>query len=503
MAFGVAGLLVVLFIAPTYSSAAKNATSALHRSDFPAGFIFGSASSAYQYEGAAAEGGRRPSIWDTFTHQRPDMIADRSNGDVAIDSYHRYKEDVKIMKNMGWDAYRFSISWTRILPSGSLSGGINQEGIDYYNNLINELISKGLKPFVTLFHWDSPQSLEDSYGGFLSDNIVKDFRDFAWVCYREFGDRVKHWITFNEPLTYCALGYGTGSFAPGRCTPSGNGKCAAGDSAREPYTACHNQLLAHATAVRLYRRRFQAKQQGVIGITLNTNWFIPYSNSKSSVRATKRALDFNFGWFMEPLTRGKYPLTMRKFVGDRLPRFTRRQYNLVKGSFDFIGINYYTSSYTQSAPPTNVTSYSTDSRTQSTEIRNGVLIGPQAASDWLFIYPPGIKELLLYTKTNYNNPVIFITENGVDEINNKTAPLRDALHDSTRIKYFHDHLSNVKQAIREGVNVRGYFAWSLLDNFEWTAGYTVRFGINFVDYENGLKRHPKRSALWFTKFLKS
>ncbi|KAH7689449.1 Beta-glucosidase protein [Dioscorea alata] len=276
------------------------------------------------------------------------------------------QEDVKIMKDMGLDAYRFSISWTRILPNGSLSGGINKEGVNYYNNLINELISNGLKPFVTLFHWDSPQALEDKYGGFLSENIVADFKDYAEVCFKEFGDRVKHWITFNEPLSYSAGGYVNGIVAPGRCSSYESGHCPVGDSGTEPYIVAHHQLLAHAATVAMYRLNYQAHQKGKIGITLYSNWFIPYSKSILDIAAAKRSLDFMYGWFMNPLVFGDYPFSMRAYVGNRLPKFTEEQSKLVQGSFDFIGLNYYTSNYAQNIPfSKNINiSYNTDIHAQ-------------------------------------------------------------------------------------------------------------------------------------------
>uniref|UniRef100_A0ACD5URH8 Uncharacterized protein n=1 Tax=Avena sativa TaxID=4498 RepID=A0ACD5URH8_AVESA len=452
------------------------------------------------------EGGRGPSIWDNFTHQHPDKIIDRSNGDVAVDSYHLYKEDVRLMKDMGMDAYRFSISWTRILPDGTLRGGVSREGIKYYNNLINELLSKGVQPFVTLFHWDSPQALENKYGGFLNPNIINDYKDYAEVCFREFGDRVKHWITFNEPWSFSVTGYARGVFAPGRCSPWEKANCSAGDSGREPYTVAHHQLLAHAAAVRLYKRKYQAVQKGKTGISLISNWFIPFSRSKSDQHATTRAVEFMLGWFMHPLVRGDYPRSMKRLVGNRLPRFTKEQSELVKGAFDFIGLNYYTTNYVDSLPPPNgiKNSFSTDARTNLTGVRNGVPIGPQAASPWLYVYPQGLHDLLLYIKEKYKNPTIYITENGIDEANNKSLPLHESLKDYSRVDYHHRHLLAVRTAIRDGANVKGYFAWSLLDNFEWASGYTVRFGLHFVDYSDGQKRkrHPKDSARWFKKFLK-
>ncbi|XP_066369553.1 beta-glucosidase 24-like isoform X1 [Miscanthus floridulus] len=496
--------LLLLFVLPflVVVSAAK-ASSNVSRSQFPKGFLFGTASSAYQYEGAVREGGRGPSIWDTYTHTHPEKIADGSNGDIAIDSYHRYQEDVKIMKDIGFNAYRFSISWTRILPNGKLSGGVNMEGIKYYNNLINKLISEGIQPFVTLFHWDSPQALEQQYGGFLSQLIVEDFCDYANICFREFGDRVKHWITFNEPWSFSINGYASGILAPGRCSAWENSGCSMGDSGREPYIVAHNQLLAHAAAVQVYRGKYKEKQKGSIGITLVSNWMIPYTNSKQDKDAAKRALEFMYGWFMDPLTKGDYPLNMRTLVGNRLPRFTKEQSKAVYGSFDFIGLNYYTARYVQNTKHSNNgnKSYSTDSRTNQSVERNGTAIGPKAGSPWLYIYPKGIEELLLYTKKTYNNPTIYITENGIDEINNVNITLQEALVDNTRIEFYRQHLFHIQRALKEGTNVRGYFAWSLFDNFEWMDGYTVRFGINYIDYRDGLKRYPKRSSKWFQNFL--
>ncbi|XP_068653695.1 beta-glucosidase 12-like [Aristolochia californica] len=408
------------------------------------------------------------------------------------------------MKEMGLNAFRLSISWPRILPHGRLRGGVNEEGIRYYNDLINELLANGLKPFVTLFHWDTPQSLEEAYGGFLSSKIVTDFRDYADVCFRAFGDRVKHWITLNEPWTYSMGGYDRGSLAPGRCSPW-VANCTGGDSATEPYIVAHNLLLAHAAAVKCYKTNYRASQKGSIGITLVSHWFLPSSRSTSNGYAAQRAVDFMYGWFMDPLVHGDYPLTMRSYIGDRLPRFTQKQSQIVKGSFHFIGLNYYTTYYaTDAGMPNSVNvSYSTDSRSNLSGIRNGIPIGPQAASRWLFVYPRGIRDVLMYTKTRYNDPVVYITENGISEFNNDTLTLHQALQDPLRIDFYHGHLSNVQEAIRAGARVKGYFAWSLLDNFEWVDGYTVRFGINYVDYKNGLKRYRKQSSYWFEKFLEA
>ncbi|CAL5428079.1 unnamed protein product [Camellia sinensis] len=488
--------------ASTHSSYGSDS---LNRTSFPPSFTFGTTSAAYQYEGAANEGGRGPSIWDTFTHRYPGKIQDGSNGDVAIDSYHRYKGDVEIMKEMGLDAYRFSISWSRVLPRGKLSGGVNKEGVKYYNHLIDELLGKGIKPFVTLFHWDLPQALEDEYGGFLSPKVVDDFKGFAELCFKEFGDRVKHWITLNEPWSYSMSGYAVGNYAPGRCSSWLQLNCTGGDSSTEPYIVSHHELLAHATAVNLYKRKYQTSQKGKIGITLISHWMVPFSEERQDRTAALRALDFMFGWFMDPLTTGDYPHTMRTLVGKRLPKFSKEQSKMLKGSFDFLGLNYYTANYAAYTPNSNSVnaSYLTDSQVNLTTKRNGVPIGAMAASTWLFVYPRGIYDILLYVKKKYNNPLIYITENGIDEANNATLSLEEALADNTRIHYYYHHLSFLLQAIKDGANVKGYFAWSLLDNFEWSSGYTVRFGINYVDYKNGLKRYSKLSAKWFKNLLKN
>nr|AAF34651.2 putative prunasin hydrolase isoform PH-L1 precursor [Prunus serotina] len=506
-------LLLLLGFALANTNAARTdppvVCATLDRTNFDTlvpGFTFGTATAAYQLEGAANIDGRGPSVWDAFTHNHPEKITDGSNGDVAIDQYHRYKEDVAIMKDMGLDAYRFSISWSRLLPDGTLSGGINQKGIEYYNNLINELKSNDIEPLVTLFHWDVPQALEEKYGGVLSPRIVDDFKAYAGLCYKEFGDRVKHWTTLNEPYTISNHGYTIGIHAPGRCSSWYDPTCLGGDSGTEPYLVTHNLLPAHAAAVELYREKYQVSQKGVIGITVVSHWFEPASESQKDIKASFQALDFMYGWFMDPLTRGDYPQSMRSLVKERLPNFTEEQSKSLIGSYDYIGVNYYSSRYASTYPddysPSTPPSYLTDVHVNVTTELNGVPIGPQAASEWLYIYPKGLYDLVLYTQKKYNDPIMYITENGMDEFNNPKVSLERALDDSNRIDYYYRHLCYLQQAIIEGANVQGYFAWSLLDNFEWSEGYTVRFGINYVDYDNGLKRHSKLSTHWFKSFLK-
>ncbi|CAN6978565.1 unnamed protein product, partial [Brassica rapa subsp. trilocularis] len=429
-----------------------------------------------------------------------EKIKDGSNGSIADDSYNLYKEDVDLLHQIGFDAYRFSISWSRILPRGDLKGGINQAGIDYYNNLINLLLSKGVKPFVTLFHWDLPEALEHAYGGFLGSEIVNDFRDYAELCFQKFGDRVKHWTTLNEPFTVVHEGYTIGEKAPGRCSSFTNPKCFGGDGATEPYIVGHNFLLAHGAAVKIYREKYQAIQKGKIGIALNTVWHYPYSDSHADKLAAARATAFTFDYFLEPIVYGRYPADMVNYVkGGRLPTFTPEESSMLKGSYDFVGVNYYSSFYVKDVPcATENITMNTDSCVSIVGERNGVPIGPAAGSDWLLIYPEGIRDLLLHAKLKFNDPALYVTENGVDE-----ASIGEIfLNDDLRIDYYAHHLKMVSDAILMGVNVKGYFAWSLMDNFEWSEGYTVRFGLVFVDFEDGRKRYLKKSAKWFMRLLK-
>ncbi|KAF2303097.1 hypothetical protein GH714_013770 [Hevea brasiliensis] len=300
-----------------------------------------------------------------------EKIRDHSNGNIAVDSYHRYKEDVAIMKGLGFDAYRFSISWSRLFPRGHLSGGINTKGIHYYNNLINELLANGMIFVIMRSYALKPLVIE------------------------------KHWITLNEPLTVADDAYATGKKAPGRCSDWLPYNCTGGDSSTEPYIVAHHQLLAHAAAVQVYKDKYQMSQMGQIGITLNCQWILPLTNSSRDFSAASRAISFQYDWFMEPLKSGTYPADMVAHVGKRLPNFSKEESLMVKGSFDFIGLNYYTSKYGFDVPcKTEYLSYTTDSCAQSTAERNGIPIGPATGSDWLYVYPRGILDLLLYTKTS-------------------------------------------------------------------------------------------------------
>ncbi|KAL7091280.1 hypothetical protein ACP275_12G095600 [Erythranthe tilingii] len=477
----------------------------ISRASFPKGFVFGTASSAYQYEGAVKEDGRGQTIWDTFAHSFGKVV-DFSNADVANDQYHRYNEDIQLMKDMGMDAYRFSIAWSRIFPNGT--GEINRAGIEHYNNLIDALLSNGIEPYVTLYHWDLPQSLHDRYTGWLSDRSIKDYATYAETCFKEFGDRVKNWITFNEPHTFAVQGYDVGLQAPGRCSILLHAFCGAGNSATEPYIVAHNVLLSHATVVDIYKKKYQRKQHGSIGISLDSFWYEPASNSYADMQATQRAIDFHLGWFLEPLILGDYPKSMRTRVENRLPRFSQAQSSQLMGAFDFIGINHYTTWYARENSTNIIGVLFNDTVSDSGALTLPIIIGKpiadKASSVWLYIVPHGIRSLMNYIKQKYGNPLVLITENGMDDGNSPFTSIKDALKDEKRIKYHSDYLTNLLAAIKEdGCNVRGYFAWSLLDNWEWGAGYSSRFGLYYVDYNDKLKRYAKDSVKWFKNFLAS
>ncbi|CDP22031.1 unnamed protein product, partial [Coffea canephora] len=333
-----------------------------------------------QYEGAAFEDGKGPSICDTYIHKYPD----RSNGDVADDFYHRYKEDVQLMNYIGITGFRFTVSWPRVLPRKMFFFYVLVKVIIIFCQISSySSFSNQISFYSYILHVWLAAYMCNTYCNLIGRD---DFRDFAELCFKEFGDRVKHWLTFNEPWSFSVGGYDSSTFggtiAPGRCSAWLNKGCPAGDSSTEPYLVAHRIILCHATAAKLYREKYKPSQKGQIGIVLITNWWIPYSNSKADALAAQRILDFFLGWFLDPLTFGDYPKSMRSFVGKRLPKFTEEQKLLIKGSLDFLGLNYYTSSYVLNAPYANSVniSYSTDLQVNFTGIRNGRPIGAPVSS---------------------------------------------------------------------------------------------------------------------------
>nr|POF08725.1 putative beta-glucosidase 41 [Quercus suber] len=403
----------------------------ISRDDFPAGFVFGTASSAFQFEGAVNEGNKGASIWDTFSKE-PGRILDFSNADMAVDQYHRFK------------------------------------------------------PILT---------------------YRKDFEYYAFTCFKVFGDRVKRWITFNEPRGFSIQGYDLGIQAPGRCSILGRLFCKKGKSSTEPYIVAHNILLSHATAYHSYQLHFKERQGGQIGIALDAKWYEPISDTDEDRDAAYRSIDFGLGWFLDPLLLGEYPLSMKKFVGKRLPEISPATSKFLLGSLDFLGINHYTTLYARNdraqIRKLILKDAIADAAVITTPYRGGVAIGERAASRWIRIVPWGIRKLANYVKDKYGNPPVIITENGMDDPNKPSISLDKALQDDKRIRFHQDYLSNLSAAVRQDdCNIHGYFVWSLLDNWEWNLGYSVRFGLYYVDYKNNLTRIPKDSVKWFRSILR-
>jgi beta-glucosidase len=349
----------------------------------PSDFLWGFATAAYQVEGAATKDGRGSTIWDVFA-KTPGKIVDGSSGDVACDSYHKWKEDIALMKQYGVKSYRFSLAWSRIVPSGSRLDNTNPAGLKFYSDVIDELVRNNITPFVTLLHWDVPQGIVEKYGGFLNKTeFAADYEHYARIAFKTYGDRVKHWLTFNEPWVSAKLGYGYGGKAPGRC--SDRAKCSEGDSSTEPWIVGHSILLAHGRAVKAYRTDFQPSQKGQISITLNCDWGEPLTDSQDDKAASIRYLEFFIGWFADPIYLGDYPSSMKTILGNKLPTFTSDEVALVKGSADFFGLNHYTAKYISNPPPSAALDPTgLDGRVvQSSNSSTGELIGPQAESSWL------------------------------------------------------------------------------------------------------------------------
>ncbi|XP_022010514.1 beta-glucosidase 11 isoform X2 [Helianthus annuus] len=487
-------LLIIIIMVIGYNDIAYGVVDEYKRDDFPADFVFGSGTSAYQVEGAVLEDGRTYSIWDTFAHAGH---YNGANGDVACNGYHKYKEDVELMADTGLEAYRFSISWSRLIPNGR--GPVNLKGLQYYNDLIDKLISHGIQPHITLHHDDLPQILEDEYGGWLSRKAVKDFVAYADVCFREFGDRVLHWTTINEANVFALGGYDVGVSPPGRCSyPFGTSvykisNCTnGGDSTSEPYIVGHHLLLAHASTVRLYRKKYKATQHGFVGINLFAYWYEPYSNTIEDVKATQRAHDFYLGWFLNPLVNGDYPEIMKKNAGNRIPNFTKHESERIKGSLDFIGINHYATNYVKDNP----SNLEMEIRDFLADMAVTLVYGSAITTNEFEVVPLGLQKLLNYLKEEYGNPPIYIHENGQVESRNGT------MTDTPRVEFLHAYIGGVLDTLRNGSNTKGYFVWSFLDLFELLDGYTTGYGLYYVDLnDKELTRYPKLSAHWYANFL--
>jgi beta-galactosidase len=453
---------------------------------FPKGFIWGTSTSSHQIEGAWLEGGKGLSIWDAFSHT-PGNIADTSTADTTCDHYHRFREDVDLMARLGLKAYRFSLSWPRILPTGM--GKPNPEGIKFYSDLIDCLLDNDVTPWVTLYHWDLPLTLQLGLDGWLNPDLADIFANYASCCFEHFGDRVKHWITFNEPWVASILGYGQGIFAPGRTSDS------------EPYRVAHTMLRAHGKAAEAYRKRFQPSQNGIIGMSNNCDWREPLSATEKDRQAAERSLEFFLGWFADPVYRGDYPDSMRTRVGERLPRFTPEDADLVRGSCDFFGLNHYTTMLAAHAEPGQARQAAPSENGGIAEDQGVTLSSDPAWTKTKMgwnIVPWGCRKLLHWITNRYGSPTIVITENGCAFDDTLTD---GAVNDTERVEFLQSYLHECHTAIDEGVQLKGYFLWSLMDNFEWTYGYTRRFGIHYVDFPTG-RRIPKASAAWYSDVVK-
>ncbi|KFY17938.1 hypothetical protein V492_00267 [Pseudogymnoascus sp. VKM F-4246] len=426
----------------------------------PKDFLWGFATASYQIEGAPDTDGRGPSIWDSFC-KIPGKIAGGCSGDVACDSYNRIAEDIELLKKTGAQAYRFS------------------KGLDYYVKLVDDLLDAGITPMITLFHWDLPDELHKRYFGMLNkEEFVADFANYSRVLFKAM-PKCKHWITFNEPWCSSILGYSTGLFAPGRT--SDRTKSAEGDSSREGWIVGHNILIAHAHSVKIYREEFKPTNGGEIGDAV-----YPWDpEDPEDVEACDRKIEFSISWFADPIYFGHYPESMQKQLGDRLPNFTPEEVALVKGSNDFYGMNHYTAKYIKHKTTPAADDDFLGNLETLFESKNGDNIGPETQCFWLRPNPPGFRNLL-----------------GENDL-----PLEGILDDEFRAEYFRSYIAALAQAVEEdGVDVRAYMAWSLMDNFEWAEGYKTRFGVTFVDYEGGQKRFPKKSAKvvgpFFDKLIK-
>jgi beta-glucosidase len=428
-------------------------------------FFHGYATAAAQIEGAWNKDGKGISIWDEFGHT-PGKVADGSNADDAVRAYDFYREDVALMKSYGVNAYRFSLAWSRIIPLGGKDDPVNEQGIKYYSDLIDELLRNGITPFLTLFHWDIPQALEDRYGGMLNQEAyTPDFVRYARVCFERFGDRVKHWITYNEPGVYTLAGYAAGVHAPGRS--SFRERNAEGDSSTEPFIVAHTELVSHGHVSRLYREEFQPQQKGTIGITLHGNWSEAWDEEDPrDQEAAERAREFEIAWFADPVYKsGDYPASMRAQLGDRLPRFTPEESKLVLGSSEFYGMNSYTTFFMKhTTTPPDINDHKGNVEIHD-ENKQGVPRGEESDTEWLRASPWGFRKLLNWIYKRYQMP-IYVTENGTTA-KGEVAPTPEVLEDTFRIKFFEGYVGNaLARAVKEdGVDIRSYFAWTFTDNW--------------------------------------
>jgi beta-glucosidase len=434
---------------------------------FPKDFLWGAATASYQIEGSGLVDGRGECIWHRFSHT-PGNVVNGDTGDVACDHYHRYPDDIALMKTLGLEAYRFSTSWSRVLPSGA--GETNPAGLDFYNRLVDSLLEAGIRPFLTLYHWDLPQALQDR-GGWENPDSVKWFTDYAGLMTHTLGDRVKDWITLNEPWVIAFLGNWLGIHAPGKQDTSAT------------YRVAHHLMLAHGAAVPVIR---QAVPDAQVGVTLDLGYFEAATPSEADIQAAYRQDGFKNRWFLDAVLKGQYPADIVAWLGATLEGIDLEAVKAAAVPIDFLGINYYTRSLCADHPD---------------GLLHSEFVTPQdsqfTAMGWE-IYPDGLRKLLVRVTEEYAPPAIYITENGAAF--DDPAPANDVVDDPERVAYLREHFAAVAQAVEQGAPLKGYFVWSLLDNFEWAYGYDKRFGIIHVDYATQ-KRTFKSSARYYQQVI--
>jgi beta-glucosidase len=446
-------------------SRAQDGGSALH---FPPGFLWGCATSAYQIEGGANEDGRGPSIWDTFAHHSGKTYQGQT-GDIADNSYHLYKEDIKLLHNLGAGGYRLSISWSRIFPDGT--GTPNQRGLDYYKQLIDELLAHRITPYITLFHWDLPQALA---GGWQSRSTALAYADYAGYVARSLSDRVQHFMTTNEFVCFTDSGYRDGKFAPGLTLPR-----AQSNQVR------HHGLLAHGLGVQAIRAHAASTVQ--VGLAENADVFVPVIEDDVNIEAARRATRDRNAQFLSAVLEGQYPSAYLQREGADAPRIESGDMKAIGSRLDFVGLNVYEPNYVRA-----------DDSPDGYVVLERPASFPTMASPWIFVGPEGIYWAVRNVCDLWHPAAVYITENGCSSDDVLTAS--GQVNDTDRIMYLRNHLAYLQRATHEGYPVRGYFLWSLLDNFEWDDGYSKRFGIHYVDFATQ-KRIPKLSAQWYREVI--
>jgi beta-glucosidase len=438
---------------------------------FPAGFLWGTATASYQVEGAVAEDGRAPSVWDTFSHT-PGKVVNNATGDVADDHYHRYKEDVQLMKAVGVKTYRFSIAWPRVFPQGD--GAPNPKGLDFYSRLVDELLANGIQPFATLYHWDLPQSLQNRVGGWESRDTSNAFATYAGYVAERLTDRVKHIFTINEFGAFVELGYRVGIHAPGLKLPAGRFN-----------QLRHHAVLGHGLAVQAIRAH--AKAGTKVGLAENMTICAPVIETAEHIEAATRATREVNAQYMTVIQEGKYTDLYLSTAGADAPKFTAEDLKIIASPLDFVGINIYTPMYVRA-----------DTSPQGFAIVPHPPSFPHMISPWLFVGPEALYWGPRHVARIWNVKEIYITENGCSS---SDVPAADGIvYDTDRVMYLRNYLTQLQRATAEGIPVRGYFLWSLMDNFEWADGYTNRFGLHYVDYTTQ-KRTPKLSVRFYKEVI--